>query len=270
MTDTAELIRSVSIEHLLQQRTALLERYETLRILTEEMRQISSSLDSLNHAHLPRYEWEYNGRHHSITDLYRDESEKNTETYRQAIDGIVWRKLMEESGNLALMDAAARQEWHESLRKDVPPLTPANIKATFEQLHHGRDDMFARGVINIFKGLSWNYKTNSPFRLDKKIIITYLTNSYSSGSAEKLSDLERAFHVLDGKPAPEYRHSLTAQLNLVKRDQTTLETPYMKLKWYGNGNGHITFTRLDLVEKLNKIIAAHFPFHIPQDNKRAA
>jgi hypothetical protein len=42
-----------------------------------------------------------------------------------------------------------------------------------------------------------------------------------------------------------------------------LETPYFSLRWFGNGNGHVTFTRPDLVERLNGILARHQPNALP-------
>ena len=78
----------------------------------------------------------------------------------------------------------------------------------------------------------------------------------------------RCFHVLDNKPEPEYRHRTQTYMRNAKQwGYDSIETEYIGLKWYGNGNGHVTFMRPDLVEKLNRIVAAHFPFHIPQDNK---
>jgi hypothetical protein len=35
-------------------------------------------------------------------------------------------------------------------------------------------EVFERGIINVFKGLSWDYKTNSPCSFGKKIIINHL------------------------------------------------------------------------------------------------
>ncbi|SAG85554.1 Uncharacterised protein [Enterobacter hormaechei] len=45
---------------------------------------------------------------------------------------------------------------------------------TFEQLHHNKQDVFERGIINVFKGLSWDYKTNNPCYFGKKIIVNNL------------------------------------------------------------------------------------------------
>ncbi|ELZ8657404.1 DUF4942 domain-containing protein [Salmonella enterica] len=50
----------------------------------------------------------------------------------------------------------------------------ANILSTFEQLHHNKQDVFERGIINVFKGLSWDYKTNNPCCFGKRIIVNGL------------------------------------------------------------------------------------------------
>ena len=43
----------------------------------------------------------------------------------------------------------------------------------------------------------------------------------------------------------------------------TAETEYLSIKCFKNTNAHITFKRLDLVEKMNKIIAKHYPGALP-------
>jgi len=91
------------------------------------------------------------------------------------IDRSIWRDLMLKSGMMALMDAQARDQWHKNLEEgDLPTISEANILSTFEQLHLNKMDVFERGIINVFKGLSWDYKTNSPSCFGKKIIINNL------------------------------------------------------------------------------------------------
>lgn len=53
-------------------------------------------------------------------------------------------------------------------KEDIPVVSEANILSTFEQLHLNKIDVFERGVINVFKGLSWDYKTNSPCSFGKR------------------------------------------------------------------------------------------------------
>lgn len=59
-------------------------------------------------------------------------------------------------------------------------------------------DVFECGIINVFKGLSWDYKTNSPCSFGKKIIInnlvTYNRWEFSMNwgwRRDQLADLER-------------------------------------------------------------------------------
>ncbi|CAI1690293.1 Uncharacterised protein [Serratia fonticola] len=57
------------------------------------------------------------------------------------------------------MDAQARGEWHKSLdEEELPEISEANILATFEQLHQSKEEVFERGVINLFKNLNRDYK----------------------------------------------------------------------------------------------------------------
>lgn len=81
------------------------------------------------------------------------------------IDSRGWNYLRSESGLRTFIDAQAREQWRKQLvNGDVPELTAANIEATFTQLYGVRGDMFERGVIECFRRLSWDYRTNQPFR----------------------------------------------------------------------------------------------------------
>lgn len=41
--------------------------------------------------------------------------------------------------------------------------------------------------------------------------------------------------------------------------QTEAENAYLHLRWFKNGNGHLSFKRPDLIDKMNLILAKHFP-----------
>lgn len=146
-----ELIPSISIENLLNQRQGILERFQQMQALATEIKQL---IGTFQNDYPPEFTWKNSGKEYALIDRYRNESEENRVAYTQAIDAMGWRLLMRESGNLSLMDAKARQEWHDSLTKEVPELTFENIKATFQDLHASRKELFHRGVLNVFKGLS--------------------------------------------------------------------------------------------------------------------
>jgi hypothetical protein len=45
---------------------------------------------------------------------------------------------------------------------DLPAISEANILSTFEQLHHNKQDVFERGIINVFKGFAGTTKPIIP------------------------------------------------------------------------------------------------------------
>ncbi|CAK0539426.1 methyltransferase domain protein [Burkholderia pseudomallei] len=179
------------------------------------------------------------------------------------IDIRGWDYLLSESGLRTFMDAEAREQWNRQISEgDVPEFTVANIEATFAQLYGARGDMFERGVIECFRRLSWNYRTNQPFKFGKRIIVRCLLSSGSPNHrvTNELDDLIRVFCVLDSKPEPDHRHGAYVLVSEVRQArQTEAEHDYFHLRWYKNGNGHLTFKRPDLVEKMNQILAKHYP-----------
>lgn len=91
------------------------------------------------------------------------------------LDRGIWRDLMERSGMLSIMDAQARDQWYRNLEGDnIPEISEANILSTFKQLHLNKGEVFERGVINVFKSLSWDFKTNNPCKFGAKIIVNGL------------------------------------------------------------------------------------------------
>lgn len=177
---------------------------------------------------------------------------------------------MKKSGMLSIMDAQARDQWYRNLEgDDIPAISEANILNTFEQLHQSKAEVFERGVINVFKGLSWDFKSNSPCKFGPKIIVNGLVKydrwGYSLNwgwQRDRLADLERMLMLLDGKPVPDNRADVTRRLGdhiHENRGSNSYEDGMFKIKYFQKGTTHITFRRPELVDKLNDIIARHYP-----------
>ena len=178
---------------------------------------------------------------------------------------------------LSIMDAQAREQWYNSLEKeDIPAISKENILSTFKQLHQSKDDVFERGFINVFKGLSWDFKTNSPCKFGKKIIVTGLVKcdrwgfGLSGGwQRDRLADLERMLMILDGKPIPDNRADVTRRLDdhiLENRSSQQYEDEMFKIKYFQKGTAHITFKQPELIDKLNDIIARHYLGALPTEH----
>ncbi|HHQ6615383.1 TPA: DUF4942 domain-containing protein [Serratia fonticola] len=187
------------------------------------------------------------------------------------LDRDIWKDLMKKSGMLSVMDAQVRDQWYRNLKsKDLPAISEESIYTTFEQLHRDKGEVFERGVINAFKSLSWDYKSNHPCKFGKKIIVKGLVSYNQWGFTlnhsyrrDQLADLERMLHLLDGKAIPDSRIDLTVRLyeHIRANPQMTkvYEDEYFAIKYFMKGSAHIVFKKPELIDKMNDIIAKYYP-----------
>jgi len=271
-----QVVPSVSIENLVNQRDAVLERLAQIIDMINETAAIAARANvgfptfCTSPSHYSRsVEQRING-------AYMDRSAEVLEHMRKEVDGAGWQYLMGESGMRSLMDAKAREQWDKQIEgKDMPPLTVDNIRGTFRMLHDSRGEIFERGVINVFKGLAWDYKTNLPQKFGKRIVLTYIRSAVTGPGTslgwpnmrhcDELDDLMRVFHVLDGKAEPDHRQGTYKLLHMfANTTDPDVENEYVRIKQYKNGAGHVTFKRPDLVDQMNRIIAKHYPGALPE------
>ena len=263
LTDHTDVICSTSIERIVTGRNSALKQIETLIQHVADISTLTSNIGGGK-----TNEWGV--RQYRYDCWLMEKPETAMKAITRNIDRSIWKDLMNKSGMLALMDAQARNEWYNSLEKDdIPAISEENILSTFKQLHQGKNEVFERGVINVFKGLSWNYRSNSPCKFGKKIIVTGLVKYDRWGfglnwgwQRDRLADLERMLMLLDGKPVPDNRADVTRHLSDhidENRHSTSYEDEMFTVKYFQKGTAHITFKRPELVDKLNDVIARHYP-----------
>ena len=264
LTDHSELILSTNIERTVSGRDAALVQIEQLIQQLDAVSRLTSEVGGGT-----AQDWAMKSGHRYDSWL-TEPSEKAMPAITRNIDRSIWRDLMLKSGMMALMDAQARDQLHKTLEEgDLPAISEANILSTSKQLHLNKRDVFERGIINVFKGLSWDYKTNSPCSFGKKIIINNLVTHNRWGFSlnwgwrrDQLADLERMLFLLDGKPIPDNRGDITTRLMDHIRDNPSkdvYEDNLFSIRYFQKGTGHITFKRCDLTEKMNDIVATHYP-----------
>ena len=262
-----ELIPSLSIANLLQQREAVM-------ILFQE------ALEKLEQAHALATAARLGFPDLSVARVWRGHGLRMTgefanrttllETFQACVDAGGWTTLLQDSGMRSIMSASKRKEVDEQLGAEkVPALTREAIRSTFASLHDSRMDMFEQGVLECFRRLSWDYKTNLPQKFGKRMVMTCLT-SYGSANmrqTDQLDDLLRVFHLCDGKPEADHRTG--AYRLIADAMQTTsvwpklAENDYISIRLFKNHNGHVTFKRPDLIQRLNRIIGTHYPHALP-------
>ncbi len=250
---TSELIKSVAIDNLIATRNFILNKYFNAFELIHDVHDIIKN----NSMYPPTINIGYES-------MYKlDESKKAIKKY---IDKEFWNHLFDKSGVKDFMDSEAKRKLIEPLygNGNIPDFIHENIISTFLDIYSKRNDMFERGVINLFKGLSWNYKTNQPFKFGKKIIINDALSdspwsywSIKSYALDKLEDFQRAFCILDKKPVPDQKNSMSEKLERFSDDQWKGE--YFDLKFYKKGTIHLTFNRYNLVDGMNKILSKYYP-----------
>ncbi|HDG8094027.1 TPA: DUF4942 domain-containing protein [Klebsiella oxytoca] len=264
LTGHTDVICSSSIERIVTGRNAALMRIENL---IHELDDISILTNDIGGGTVQ--EWGMR-EGHRYDCWFTEKTVKAMKAITRNIDRRIWRDLMNKSGMLSLMDAQARDEWHKSLEKDdIPAISEDNILSTFERLHQDKHAVFERGVINVFRGLSWDYKTNSPCKFGKKIIVDGLVSfnrwgfSFTHGyRRDQLVDLERMMTLLDGKTLPDNRADIACRLSDhigQQRTSTVYDDELFRIHYFQKGSAHIVFKRPELIERLNDIIARHYP-----------
>ncbi|MEQ4973763.1 DUF4942 domain-containing protein [Enterobacter cloacae] len=265
LTDHSELICSTSIERIVTGRDAALKQIEQLIQQLDSISRLTSEIGGGT-----TQDWAMKAGHR-YDNWLTEKADKAMPAVTRNIDRSIWRDLMLRSGMMALMDAQARDQWHKNLEEgDLPAISEANILSTFEQLHLNKMDVFERGILNVFKGLSWDYKTNSPCSFGKKIIVNNLVTHNRWGFSlnwgwrrDQLADLERMLFLLDGKPIPDNRGDVTIRLMDHIRNNPSkdiYEDDFFSIRYFRKGTAHITFKRCDLTEKMNDIVAKYYPW----------
>ncbi|EJV5534729.1 DUF4942 domain-containing protein, partial [Escherichia coli] len=112
-----------------------------------------------------------------VTDSVRcmDKPEEAKKNITRLADRKIWDRLMTYTGMYTFMSSCQRDEWNSQLMSDTcPEITLDNVLATFRHLNASKMQTFEQGLIDIWRKLSWDYRTNNPCRLGKRIIIENL------------------------------------------------------------------------------------------------
>lgn len=263
-----ELIPSVAIERILADRDAGLSKYAQALTLLRDARELF--LRAANK------EWLY-GYDRLVSQAVM--SAKGPQADRRAlchlVDGKIWDRLMSDTGMYTLMSQKQRDEWDRQLEgENLPEITLDTVLATFRQLSENSDETFAQGLVDVFRQLSWDYKTNNPCRFGKRIVVSRLLDvqrygtSFSHTGQAKLDDLARVFYLLEKKPVPDFRVAAGAQFDAHFRangfgGDTVWPGTYFSVRYFKKGTAHITFNRPELVDRLNDIVASRYPGMLP-------
>ncbi|ENE0105424.1 DUF4942 domain-containing protein [Escherichia albertii] len=263
-----DVIFSTSVSHILAVRKSTLLQIDTL---IRQLAEISSMTESIGGKTALDWAMKQDFR---CGCWLMEKPETAMKAITRNLDRKIWRDLMQRSGMRSLMDAQTCDTWSRSLEyNNFPEISGANIMSTFAQLHQNKDEVFERGVINVFRGLNWDYKTNSPCRFGSKIIVNNLVrwdrwgfHLNSGQQADRLADQERMLYLFSGKPIPDNRENITIHLDdhiQSVQGKECYEDEMFSIRYFKKGSAHITFKNQELVDRLNDIIARHYSGMLP-------
>jgi hypothetical protein len=202
------------------------------------------------------------------------------EAVRRELDRKMWSRALDLTGFRQLMDVDEVQSFDKSLEGTPPQFIENNIRATLIDLQIRSDEMYRRGVFNVFRTLSDTYRTkeSEPFRIGRKVVMGSMVRpAYTMGlcisdsscnyAIDKLNDIDRVIKTLDNQLF--HARSLETAMNAAFQDRAVYEDDYYRAKAFKKGTLHLEFKREDLLDKLNEQIANYYHYNALADGRNA-
>lgn len=193
------------------------------------------------------------------------DKDKALAQFKRSLDQNVWTHVLNVARVRDMMDRQALDEVEKAIAgKDVPEPTEENLCATVESLLKDADMIFRRGLANAFSRLDRRFRSHDGFKIGSRIILTHVFDSTfgnfdrSGRLAKTICDVERVFAVLDSeRPDPMGLIRAISDSRAGGNDprQSVCTSDYFRIQGFKNGNAHLWFTRDDLVEKANMVLA---------------
>jgi len=180
---------------------------------------------------------------------------------RLKLKQAAWKEITQVFDLSAIMPHEKYEELssalHEQRRDRLPDLTESNVMETVMGWVNSSGTFRHQILLNAYNQLRPHYtrlKTNRNPVIGQKAIVHL--GEYPSTAARTLDKIEHALCVLDGRRMPESgrRASYKAYGFYGRGENKTdqFESEWFDAKFYKNGNCHLRFKRMDLIEKLNQ------------------
>lgn len=176
-----------------------------------------------------------------------------------------WKYTLDQTGIRNLMGSKDRDRMDNMFYEHTtPPYDVPNLVATLQGLAQGSGEIFRCAVKEVFDWLrpcGSKHKTNSKWIVGPKVIITLAVERWGMGGwslshwkQDRLADLDKVFHGLDGKGSPKPPHdAMTVLLAAMRESKQEAETDYFRFRWFAAGTLHIWFKRDDLRREFNRL-----------------
>ena len=199
------------------------------------------------------------------------------------IERHAWRNFIDDLHLREVLSIEARAKLDKQLdehtrgygrEQPLPPFTEENVFGFFEQTCAKIPSIINEALQEVFKWLTpsqrWTgCKTSNEFKIGKKVVLCSVASPCYSGGLQvnynrrdRVDALGNALSMLDGKGVRKTQRdkeddykitgSYTDAWDHDWRQGLPYEDDYLIAKPFNNHNVHITFKRLDLIEKINQ------------------
>ncbi len=269
-----EIKVAAGLDQILAQRNAIVDKLSKIGELMDETEALLESSDFCVGGSAPTsVMWLYGQFDRLALKPHSETRHRFAASSIRGLDFLAWRHLFKVVGYERFLDAKGRDELNKQLYGgEFEPLTEATARSTFSALYENKDTVLKEGVVRMFQHLSRDYKTNTPRMFGPKLVVKNVCHLSYTGRieeggqtgrrGEELDDLLRFMNLMDGRSDDQvFRFWLSSELLLSQSG--AYEHDFFQVKCFKNGNAHLTFKRMDLVEKLNRILAEAYPNALP-------
>lgn len=214
---------------------------------------------------------------HAANDAYgrlfaRIDPAASVEAFRRHLDASTWLHLLDLARISDLMDRTAVEQLQADLAGNVPEVTEDAVVAILDDMMRDAKLIFARGIARVFGELDRRFKSHDGFKIGSRVVLTRMFDDWGHWNShrnarETLTDVERAFAVLDGQRDLDVgalvRAVDEARGGRWGQRQSTCETRYFRVRTFKNGNAHLWMLRDDLVERVNLVLADFYGAVLP-------
>ncbi len=245
-------MKEVSTERIAKIAASYRKAGEKLTSAIEELRQLKSELAEINGSEISAFV--LFGKPDTGLRL-SDLSPANLAKYRIYLETGCWHLLVWQTGILSkATDEDKRKIGNDIENRKFGEFTEENIARTLEYLKKQEGNCIRNLAKEVFRHFSPNHYQKKPIL--KKTVENCCGYGSINFSGDKWELLSKALLLLDHQPLPEqYNDRLEQQMNqTVRNGIMEFECPYFKAKFYEKScTAHLTFTRMDLIETINKI-----------------
>ena len=130
-----------------------------------------------------------------------------------------------------------------------------------------------RGIATCFSRLDRRFRSHLGFKVGHRVILENAFNEHGDWGygqwhrrkRDTLIDIDRTFHVLDGRGNPETYGGIVGAIDAERGSgrmngarQSEVESDYFKIRIYKNGNAHVWFKIQRLVDAVNRLLAEYY------------